>query len=306
MIFSNANGKLIKLNEEEFMLEKDLQTLVENNMEEVLGVTFVTSEFSVDKYRFDSVAINNPGRDEKPSFVIVEYKKGKNESLVDQGYAYLHTLIDRKSDFVLLYNETFKKSKKVSDFDWEQSRIIFVSPKFTQYQKDATSFADMPFELYEIEKYKNDIISVEKIDVKSSVKSLTSTNNNSDINKVKKEVVVYDEDYHLKRFNDTIKELYNELKDRSMQEMDLSIEPKKMYIAFKHDGKNVFDVEMFKSKIRVAINVKQGSLNDPMKKARDITNIGAHGNGNYDFVYTRVEELVYLIELLKQAYEQNK
>lgn len=82
MIFSYKEGKLNKINEDEFSLEKERQIFVEHNMQEVLGVTFVTSEFSVDKYRFDSVAINNPGRDENPSFVIVEYKKGKNESLV--------------------------------------------------------------------------------------------------------------------------------------------------------------------------------------------------------------------------------
>ena len=218
----------------------------------------------------------------------------------------MHTLINRKSDFVLLYNEVFKESKKVSDFDWEQSRIIFVSPKFTQYQKDATSFADMPFELYEVQKYKNAIISVEKIDMKSSIKSLTSTNDNSDINKVKREVVVYDEDYHLNRFNDNIRELYKDLKEKVMQIMDLAIDPKKMYIAFKHDGKNIFDVELFKSKIRVAINAKKNSLNDPLNRTRDITNIGAHGNGNYDFTYTKNEDLLYLIDLLKQTYDQNK
>ena len=42
MIFSYKEGKLNKINEDEFSLEKELQTLVEHNMQEVLGVTFVT------------------------------------------------------------------------------------------------------------------------------------------------------------------------------------------------------------------------------------------------------------------------
>ena len=35
------------------------------------------------------------------SFVIIEYKKGKRYSVIDQGYAYLNTLLAHKGDFVL-------------------------------------------------------------------------------------------------------------------------------------------------------------------------------------------------------------
>ena len=35
------------------------------------------------------------------SFVIVEYKKGSSYSVIDQGYSYLSTMLNNKSDFVL-------------------------------------------------------------------------------------------------------------------------------------------------------------------------------------------------------------
>ena len=124
MIFLNNNGKLSSNKERAFKLEKELQRLVEENMREIFNLQFVASEFPLEAYRFDSVAYNQ----ETQSFVIIEYKRGKNESLVDQGYAYLYTLLNRKADLVLLYNEVCGKSKTIKDFDWSQTRIIFVSP----------------------------------------------------------------------------------------------------------------------------------------------------------------------------------
>ena len=149
--------------------EKDLQTLVESNLETILDLKFIATEFSIESYRFDSVAYN----EESKSFVIIEYKRGKNESLVDQGYAYLYTLLNRKADFVLLYNEVTGESKGIKDFDWTQTRIVFISPQFTDYQKNATAFINMPFELYEVKQYESGIIAVTPINENKTITSVS-------------------------------------------------------------------------------------------------------------------------------------
>ena len=146
MLFQFNNNILKNVDEVSFKLEKDIQDVVEKNLEQLFSLDFVATEFPIENYRFDTVAFNK----DSMSFVIIEYKRGKNESLVDQGYAYLYTLLNRKADFVLLYNDRFSKSCNIKDFDWSQSRIVFVSPQFTDYQKNATSFSKMAFELYEI------------------------------------------------------------------------------------------------------------------------------------------------------------
>ena len=114
MIFLNNNGKLSSNKERAFKLEKELQRLVEENMREIFNLQFVASEFPLEAYRFDSVAYNQ----ETQSFVIIEYKRGKNESLVDQGYAYLYTLLNRKADLVLLYNEVCGSKKRNSIYKY--------------------------------------------------------------------------------------------------------------------------------------------------------------------------------------------
>ena len=70
-----------------FKIERDLQNLIENNLELVLGVQFIVSEFTVGRYRLDTVAYDA----ETKAFVIVEYNRTSKDSVVDQGTAYLNT-----------------------------------------------------------------------------------------------------------------------------------------------------------------------------------------------------------------------
>ena len=89
MLFLEKDGKVTFVKPLEFKLEKDLQVFFEANIQEITGYTFLKTEFAIDDYRLDSVAFDT----ENNAFIIVEYKRGKNESLVDQGYAYLNKLL---------------------------------------------------------------------------------------------------------------------------------------------------------------------------------------------------------------------
>ncbi len=302
MIFLNNNEKLVPKKEINFKLEKDLQTLVEKNISEILGLSFVATEFSIDSYRFDTIAFN----DESKSFVIIEYKRGKNESLVDQGYAYLHTLLDRKADFVLLYNEVFKKAKGLKDFDWTQTRIFFISPQFTDYQKNATAFINMPFELYEIKQFDGGIVSVDQINEHKTTKNeFIETTKDEKINKVSKEIVVYKEDDLINKATDEIKECYYELRNRITELGDIKVEAKKLYIAFK-EKTNICDVVISKNQIKIFINLKDGQLNDKLKIARSVKDVGHWGNGDYEVTMKDTDILDYIVSLIKQSYEVNR
>ena len=52
-------------------------------------------------------------------------------------------MLNNKSDFILEYNENHKHSLKRTHVDWSQSRIIFVSPSFSNYQKQSINFKDI-------------------------------------------------------------------------------------------------------------------------------------------------------------------
>lgn len=72
-------------------------------------------------------------------------------------------MLNHKADFVLAHNESNSSSCGKVDFDWSQSKVIFISPSFTPYQIEATNFKDLPIELYEVHLYSNDTIRYNKI-----------------------------------------------------------------------------------------------------------------------------------------------
>src|SRR6476619_1115297 len=100
-IFTNNKGKLELISEAPFDLERDIQTLVEQNMRAIFGLNFISSEFMLNNLRVDSLGYD----EESNSFVIIEYKRDKNFSIIDQGYAYLGLLLNNKAEFTLIYNE---------------------------------------------------------------------------------------------------------------------------------------------------------------------------------------------------------
>ena len=73
------------------LLEKELQTVIENNMQEFFGVTFLASEYVIDGGRMDSIGI-----DENNCPVIFEYKRSMNENVINQGLFYLNWLLQRR------------------------------------------------------------------------------------------------------------------------------------------------------------------------------------------------------------------
>ena len=147
-LYNLKNNKLEEVDRVSFKLEKEIQTLVEENVETLFNLEFISSEFSVNSFRLDSLCFDN----ETNSLVVIEYKRGSSYSVIDQGYSYMSTMLNNKSDFILEYIEKTGKSLKKSEVDFSQSRILFISPSTNSYQKNSVNFNDVPFELWEIKK----------------------------------------------------------------------------------------------------------------------------------------------------------
>jgi predicted transport protein len=289
-----------ELKQNDFKNEKELQNYFEVNLQKILDYKFIETEFSVGNFRIDTLAFD----EESKSFRIIEYKNVKNHSLVDQGYTYLKLLLERKADFVLKYNEKTNSNLKLSDVDWSQSRIIFVSPIYTGYQLNATDFKNIPVDLIKVTRYEEDIVDIEFIKKTSNVK-VEDIEIESEQKEVNKEIKVYTEDDHLSKVSDDTKKLYENLKNRILELDDIDIDVKKVYVAFK-GRKNIVDVEFTQNKLRLDINMKKGTLDDPLNITRDITEIGHWGNGDYRVEISKEEDIDNVIPLIKQSLRINK
>lgn len=295
-------NELKSLKEQYFKLEKEMQTLTEKNLKNVFALIPIRSEFSLNNFRIDTLAFDN----ETNSFVIIEYKKDRNFSVIDQGFTYLSLMLNNKADFILEYNETQDNTLKKDDVDWSQSRVIFISPSFTRYQKESINFKDLPIELWEIKKFANNIISFSQVITSTSQESVkTISRKDEKIEKVSKEIKVYTEEEHIRRGTDISVELYEKLKASILNLENLTIRPKKKYIAFVGTT-NIVDIRIQKNAIKFWLNLKKGQLDDPKKLARDVSNIGHWGNGDYEIRIWNDDNFEYILSLIKQSYLKNK
>lgn len=292
------NNKELKQND--FKNEKELQSYFEKHLQKILGYKFIETEFTVGNFRIDTLSYD----EESKSFRIIEYKNVKNHSLVDQGYTYLKLLLERKADFVLKFNEKNNSNLKLSDIDWSQSRIIFVSPIYTSYQLNATDFKNIPVDLIKVTRYEEEIVDIEFIKKTSNVK-VEDVEIESEQQEVNKEIKVYTEDDHLNKVSLSTKKLYEILKERILELDDIDVEVKKVYIAFK-GRRNIVDVEFTQNKLRLDINMKNGTLNDPLGITRDITSIGHWGNGDYRVEISNEDDIDNVMPLIKQSLKVNK
>ncbi len=296
------NGKLESIKENPFKLEKDLQTLTEENLKLVFGLDFVKSEFALNNFRIDTLAFDR----DASSFVIIEYKRDKNFSVIDQGYAYLSLMLNNKADFILEYNECGKEVLKRNDVDWSQSKVIFVSPSFTTYQREAINFKDLPIELWEVKRYDNQTVNYSQIQTSGAQESVKTISRDDDVvETVNKEIKVYTEKEHLEVASPEILELYETFKSAITNLDGIELKPTKKYLAFV-SGSNIADIHIQKKALKMWINMFKGELDDPKELARDVANVGHWGNGDYELQIRDDEDIEYIMSLIKQSYKKNK
>jgi predicted transport protein len=300
-LLQHIKGQLKLIKEEPYPLEKDMQALVEKNLDALLSLELVCSEFNIKNRRMDTLAFDT----ESKAFVIIEYKRGKNYSVVDQGMAYLQLMLENKAEFIVEYNERLNGKLKRDDVDWSQSRLIFVAPSFTTDQKASTNFKDLNIGLMEVRRYSGDLFNVIHHTASGSAPSFKEVAPNiKGASKVKQEIYSYTEETHLENVLPTILELYEKLKAGILNLGDgIIVSPKKQVIGFK--GQKVFcDVEVQKKALKVVLNLKKGTLTDPKKITEDVSNVGHWGNGDYRAIIADDTELEYLLSLIKVAYKK--
>ncbi|WP_339790453.1 DUF5655 domain-containing protein [uncultured Imperialibacter sp.] len=297
-IFKNGKGQLSQIKEVPFQLERDIQQLVEGNLRSIMGLDVVKSEFSIKNKRIDTLAFDPQSN----AFIIIEYKRDRNSSVVDQGFTYLSLMLENKADFILEFNESSKKTLKRSDVDWSQSRVVFVSPSFTENQVLATNFKDIGIELWEIKGFEGGLISVNQIKKSKSAESIKPlAQKNQKFKSVQDEIKVYSEEDHLEGKSEEVIALYESFKQAILNLTDgIEVVPRGRRINFRKE-RIICDINIQSKGLKMWINLKMGELDDPRDIARDVSNLGHWGNGDYEIQVKDTSKLEYIMSLVKQA-----
>jgi len=144
-------------------LEKDLQQLIEANMDTFLGVRFLASEFTTSNGgRIDSL-----GLDENGCPVIIEYKRHSNENVINQGLFYYDWLLDHKAEFQLLVMKHLG-TEVAEEIEWAGSRLICIASDFNRYDEHAILQIDRNIELFRYRYFGNELLMLELVNTQTA------------------------------------------------------------------------------------------------------------------------------------------
>lgn len=288
-----------------FKNEKELQKLFEENLEALLGVRFVATEFTTgdrQRGRIDSLGIDQDGVP-----VIVEYKKSGKDNVINQGLFYLDWLVDHKGDFTLIAQE---KLGKDTEIDWSSPRLILVAESFSEYDKYAVNRIGANIQLWTYRKYGDDFLFLESIFATTSQKLLKKGKPSEDLpisdNVTDEEEIIYTLEDQLKGKSDEMKVLFEALREKIFSlngDEDIIEKPNKLYVSYKH-GKNFCEVHIQSTGLKMWLDIPFGELDDPNKLSRDVSKIGHYGTGTVETKLSNLSELDSVMFLVEQSYRQ--
>ena len=206
-LYNLTLGKATQIKPASFSKERELQRLFEANLEALLGVRFIASEFSTGNRQ--PGRIDTLGLDQDSSPVIIEYKKRSNENIINQGLTYLDWLVDHKGDFTIAAQ---KKLGKDIEIDWSRPRLILIAEYFSEYDKPAVNRIGANIELWLFKKYGDSLLYLDPIYVADAPREKAKKANKAEKEKEETaDIPVYSLEDHLKGKSQGIRALYEDL-----------------------------------------------------------------------------------------------
>ncbi len=296
-----AEIKLFSLNEgvkectsSEVILEKELQTLIEQNMEIFFGVRFLKSEYAVTNGRMDSIGI-----DENNSPVIFEYKRSQNENVINQGLFYLDWFLDHKADFKLLVID--KLGMEAADnIDWSVPCVICVAHDFTKYDMHAVNQMQRNIKLVSYRRYDNGMLLLEHLNtpivkpIMENVGDENGTKNSTQKTHMEK----------LAAISENMKNLYHSICDfiESLGD-DIVSNQLKLYLAYKK-VQNMVCIEIYNKQIILFLKLNPETVELENGFTRDMRSIGHYGTGDLQITIKNAADFERAKPLLERAYNE--
>jgi uncharacterized protein with ParB-like and HNH nuclease domain/predicted transport protein len=116
-------------------------------------------------------------------------------------------------------------------------------------------------------------------------------------------LATYSIDDHPHLLNPTVGPLFEAFR-RGVLALDpcVSEEFMKLYVAYKAET-NFVDVVPQAKRLRLALNMRFSQISDPKGLCKDVTDIGRWGNGDVEIGLSKLEELPYVMGLVRQSLE---
>ena len=291
-LFSLGENQVRELAGSSALLEKDLQNLIESQMETFLGVRFLASEYSTGKThkgRIDSL-----GLDENNCPVIIEYKRHSNENVINQGLFYLDWLLDHQAEFQLLVMKQLDRDVTES-IEWGGTRLICIAADFNKYDEHAVQQINRNIELMRYRYFGDDLLLLELVNAQSASGDISAGAASSDT--------------HQDRINQASPELlalYNKVCDYADSLGDeVQRKELKFYTAFKRI-KNFASVLVWAPVrdpcIRLYLKLDPDSVIMEPNFTHDVREKGHWGTGDFEVIIKDMADFDKATPLIEQSY----
>jgi predicted transport protein len=296
-IFRAMGQSVTEVHSSSFELEKSLQTLIEKNLETMLGVRFLGSEYPTGithRGRIDTLGI-----DENSNPVIIEYKRALNENVINQGLFYLDWLLDHKAEIKLLVLDKYGR-KDADGIDWTGTRLLCVAADFTRYDEHAVQQINRNIELIRYRRFGDDLVLLELVN------SVAAKGSEAKIVKPDgKHAAEKTWDDEIAGLNPPLPDVFETLRafllalGDDVQEKRLSL-----YIAFKR-LKNFACVELRKEKLMLYLRVNPEAVQLEAEFTRDVRSIGHWGTGDLEVSVRNALDFEKAKPLLLRSYGES-
>ncbi len=300
-LFSTSSMSVTELSGSPAPLEKSLQTLFEANLETLLGIRFLASEFVTNTGgRMDTLGI-----DENNAPVVIEYKRSSNENVINQGLFYLDWLMGHRKDFEWLVLEKLgpEDAKKV---DWSGSRLICIAGDFGKYDEHAVKQMNRTIALIRYRRYAGDLLLLEQLTA-TSAKPL---NNIQPIIAMQPAIVSVGKKTkttteHIAEAPKAVLDLYHAV-SAYLEAVgdDVQIKMNDNYVAYRR-LKNFACVELRNQigKLLVYVRVNPDSVTIEPGFTRDVRDIGHFGTGDLEITIQSLSDIEKAKPLFDSGYQ---
>jgi predicted transport protein len=307
-LFHIDNGRATELKGYASDLEKPLQTLIERNLEPLLGIRFLATEYSTGKTH--AGRIDSLGLDENNCPVILEYKRSASENVINQGLFYLDWLMDHQAEFKLLAMEQLGV-EAADRIDWNAPRLVCIAADFTKYDGHAVQQINRNIELVRYRRFGDNLLLLELVNAISS-SAARSNHRPSRANAVaatpgvgaastRKGDRTYAEWSDL--LSPDMKNLLASLEDYigSLGD-DVQRNELKLYVAFKR-LKNFATIVPQAARLLLFLHINPDELPAMPPNGRDARQFGHWGTGDLELSITGIADLDAAKTLILAAYE---
>lgn len=311
-LFRLHAGQAIELQGDASDLEKPLQTLIEKNLDTLLNIRFLATEYTTGKTH--GGRIDTLGLDENHCPVILEYKRSVGENVINQGLFYLDWLMDHQAEFKLLVMDALGKAA-ADQIDWSAPRLICIAADFTKYDGHAVHQINRNIELIRYRRFGDELLLLELANATSASTSKPGLNGKGA--KVMKEIKVVQDDTTPAKASGAPRTVAEQLATlpeplmvllASLEDYMLSLgddvqrNELKMYIAFKR-LKNFATVVPQRGRLLLYLHLDVDLVPPPPGIGRDVRQQGHWGTGDMELSLTTAAELDVAKPLIQMAYE---